>query len=438
MPPSVATIVFAIGIAGLFLLDRDRVARRAPALWLVLIWICIAGSRMVSEWLDPETGPKSPDRYLDGSPLDRVLLTVLLCAAVAILVTRARRVEAFVRANALIFVYFAYCGISVLWSDFPDVAFKRWTKALGDVAMVMIILTSVDPTAAMKRVLSRAAFLLIPLSVLLIKYYPDMGRGYNPWNWGSFFVGVSTEKNGLGYVCLICGLTALWRFMSAFQDRGSDRRRSWLIAHGTILAMTVWLYWKADSATALVCFLLGGTLLLLTNVSGTLRSTARVHTIVATVGLLVVAFVLLDSGAAIAAALGRDTTLTGRTQLWSQVLRMIVDPLFGTGFESFWLGDRVEQIWRVYWWHPNQAHNGYLEIFLNLGIVGIALLGSLILWGYKNIVESFRWNAEAAKVKLAFFAAAVVYNLTEAAFKGFHIVWFAFLLAIAVVPAERR
>ncbi len=298
--------------------------------------------------------------------------------------------------------------------------------------MVTVVLTSADPIAAMKRLVSRAAFLLIPLSVLLIKYYPELGRGYNQWNWGSFYVGVATEKNGLGYVCLILGLGSLWRFITTLQDENVAGRRGKLIAHGVVLAMTLWLFWKADSVTAVLCFLLGSALLAFASVPGWVRTPGRV--LVATAGLFVFCGLLLDSGGGLVAAVGRDTTLTGRTQLWNQLLSMIVDPLFGTGFESFWLGARVETIWRLYWWRPNQAHNGYIEIFLNLGAIGLALLGGLIFLSYRRIAQSFRETPETAKLRLAYLGAAVVYNMTEAAFKGFHPVWIAFLLAVTAVP----
>jgi O-antigen ligase len=132
--------------------------------------------------------------------------------------------------------------------------------------------------------------------------------------------------------------------------------------------------------------------------------------------------------------MGRDTTLTGRTTLWDEVLRLTVDPLFGTGFESFWLGTRLETLWRLYWWHPNQAHNGYLEVFLNLGAAGLVLLAAVMVWGYRNVVESFRRDPATCGLRLAYFLVAALYNLTEAAFKGLHLVWIALLLAIMTVP----
>jgi O-antigen ligase len=156
--------------------------------------------------------------------------------------------------------------------------------------------------------------------------------------------------------------------------------------------------------------------------------------LVGTVLFVWVSALLFDVSRDVVEAMGRDTTLTGRTVLWDEVLRMVVDPLFGAGFDSFWLGPRLESFWRLYWWHPNQAHNGYLEVFLNLGALGVVLLAVLIIWGYRNVIESFRQDPGTCGLRLAYFLVALIYNLTEAAFKGLNLVWIAFLLAIMVMP----
>jgi O-antigen ligase len=433
MPAQLATLVFLAGVLGLLSLDRDRARRVSPALWIPVAWVAIAGSRMVSVWLAmaPEV---STDQYLEGSPLDRLILSGLLAAGVAVLIRRGAESGRFLAWNLPLVLLFAYFGASVLWSEYPDVAFKRWMKAAGDLVMVMVVLTDPDPSAALQRLLARTAFILIPASVLLIKYYPELGRGYNPWTWTSFYTGVATGKNGLGYVCLVFGLASVWRLLAARQQEDESVRRRQRIAHGLVVAMTAWLFWMADSATSLACFLIGVVLLVAASLPR-VEPRSRLAPLAAS-SLVVFAVIALffDAGGSLVQAMGRDTTLTGRTALWDLLLTMRLDPLFGTGFESFWLGERVERIWAIHWWRPNQAHNGYIELYLNLGIVGVGSIGFVVVRGYRNISRMLSTDPSSAGLRLAYLTAAVVYNLTEAAFKMMHPVWIALLIAVAIVP----
>src|SRR5437899_5295308 len=194
MSPGVAAVVCAFFILALFLFDRDRKSGVSSALWIPVAWVLLAGSRMVSVWLESTQAMQSPDQYLDGSPLDRFVLSGLLAAGLMVLLARGQRTGTFLRANGPILLFFLYGAVSVLWSDYPDVAFKRWTKALGNLVMVLIVLTDPDPSAAVERLVARLGFLLIPLSVLLIKYYPDLGRGYNAWTWTPYYAGVVLDE----------------------------------------------------------------------------------------------------------------------------------------------------------------------------------------------------------------------------------------------------
>ena len=435
MPASLAALVFAAGIVMLFRLDRERLARVSPALWIPTLWLLIAGSRMISEW-QVGAAIESPDQYFEGSPVDRLVLTGLLAAGVAVLLARARESDTFLRLNAPIALFFLFCGVSAIWSDYPGVAFKRWTKSIGDLVMVMVVLTDPDATAAVRRLFARASFLLIPLSVLLVKYFPEWGRGYDPWTWEPYYGGVAIGKNGLGYVCLVFGLASVWRLAG-----GSRHAEDWTgarLAHGVVVLMALWLFWKADSATSLACFLLGAAVILVTSCRGLARTATAPHLMIGSVAFAAFLVLLLGADATLVQAMGRDSTLTGRTELWQQLGRMVVDPLFGAGFESFWLGERLEHLWSIYWWRPRQAHNGYLEVYLTLGLAGLAVLVVAIAWGYGNVAAAFRANRGAAALCLAFFVVALLYNVTEGAFKTMHPVWLAFLFAVAVPATPRR
>src|SRR5580704_11439709 len=138
------------------------------------MWLFIAASRNVSDWLQIGGGGSSD--YTEGSPLDRTVLTAILILGAIVILARRGRMGPLLRSNAPILLFFFYCGISVLWSDFPDVASKRWFRACGDVVMVLIVLSERDWLAAFRQLLASLGFVLVPLSILFIRYYPDLGR----------------------------------------------------------------------------------------------------------------------------------------------------------------------------------------------------------------------------------------------------------------------
>ncbi|HXC62110.1 MAG TPA: hypothetical protein VNV63_05510, partial [Nitrospiria bacterium] len=140
MIQDVGTIAFIIGIFVLFAFDYDREARTLKALWLPVIWLFLAGSRPVSLWFHIRVIGTSTDDLLEGSPLDRAVITVIIVLALIVLFARGRKVLPLLRANAPILLFLGYCTASILWSDFPDVAFKRLIRAIGDFSMILVIL----------------------------------------------------------------------------------------------------------------------------------------------------------------------------------------------------------------------------------------------------------------------------------------------------------
>ncbi len=432
MNPHLAAFVFALGILALFALYRDRRARTSTALWIPTIWILLAGSRMVSLWLQTAPVVQTPREYVDGSPLDRLILTMLLMAAIMVLIARWHRAVRVLRMNGPILLFFSYCAVSAFWSDYTGVALKRWVKAVGDVAMVLIVLTDRDRVTAIKRLLTRVGFLLMPLSVLLIEFYPSIGRAYMPEIGQVANVGVTTNKNTLGMVCMVLGVGFVWLLIKALREERHRFRQ--VVAIGSTLLIILWLLYMAHSATSLAAFLLGSSLIVYLNLPGNVRP-SRVHFIVGVMVLTAcLAFLFPEIYASAVHALGRNTGLTGRTQLWNVLLGMDHRPWLGTGYSSFWLGNRLRTLWIIFPWQPNEAHNGYIEILLDLGWVGIVLLVSLIVSGYRNGIAEFNRDPEAGSLRLAYIVVAVVYNFTESGFKMLNPTWIFFIFAILALP----
>ncbi len=441
MAPIFATLLCAAGIAGLFLLNRDSKVTTSKALWIPVVWFLIVGSRDVSMWLSAfgirqaATLSDLPGEYLEGNPIDRVVYTGLVALGLSVLISRGPQVARLIQANLPIITFFAYCALSAVWSDYSAVSFKRWIKALGDIIMVMVVLSDPDRTVAIKRLLSRTAFLLIPLSFLFAKYYPDLGADYNQHHWTRVYIGVTTNKNFLGVICLLYGLGSGWQFLLARGDRPRQQRTRQMIAHAVILGLGIWLLSMANSMTSWACFLLAGGVMIGTTQRSAGRKLYGAHALVAAAVSIAFAVLFLDIGGGALETVGRDATLTGRTEIWNLALSLAGNSWIGTGFESFWLGKRLETVWSIM---PGiqEAHNGYLEVFLNLGWIGTGLVILVVLTGYRNIFASFRRDPQLIGLRLAFFTAAVIYNFTEAGFRMLNPIWSLFLLAVMYVPAN--
>jgi exopolysaccharide production protein ExoQ len=434
MPSNVAALLFVIGIAGLFLLDRDRNQQTSKALWIAVLWLLINGSRPVSLWLQGAAPvAQTSDQLLEGSPIDRYVYTAIEAAGLLVLIARRQRVGAILKNNAPIILFFSYCAMSALWSDYPDVALKRWSKGLGDVEMGLLVLTDPNPVGAVKRLLTRMAFVLMPLSVLFIKYYPELGRVYNRWTWTPSFTGVTGNKNELGMICLVAGLGSIWRILLVRREEVGFEKARHLTAHIVLLAMIVWLLSVASSTTSLSCLLMGSGLLVVTNIRAFSGKTAIVNVLVVGMISLTIFALFVDPGGSLLEGMGKDPTLTGRTDIWKGLVGMVGNPMIGAGYESFWLGGRLAKSHSLMW-RLNEAHNGYLEIYLNLGWVGVTLLALVIVSGYRHAIAAVREYPDMGRLRMAYFGVAVVYSLTEAGFRMTSPIWIMFLLMTMDAP----
>jgi len=444
MSSAIATVVVVVGIAGLFHLTRDRKSRTSKALWIPIVWFLIAGSRPVSGWLEASPTPwahlptVSAEEYSESNPINSLTFFALLIAGVFVLAKRGPRIKRLLRANLPIICFFSYCALSTLWSDYPATAFRHWIRSFGDLVMVLVVMTEVDPLAALRRLLLRSGYLLLPISILLIKYYPYIGQVYG-FLGDVMYTGVTQHKNTLGMVCMILGLGLLWCFSESYKAPNDRFRKRRLIAYGTCLAMVAGLLWIAKSATATSCFVMAGGLLAVVSMSAMGRRIKAVHALVVLLVSTSLFALFFDPSGNLVQTVGRNSTLTGRVAIWRYALGLAGNPLFGAGFESFWLGSRLQQMW-VYLAGDriNQAHNGYLEVYLNLGWFGLIFLGAVLATGYRNIISTFRKDRHSTAFKLAYFTAAIMYNFTESAFRMGSMTWILLLMVVVRVPLVRE
>lgn len=426
MPREIA-LGFCVGFV-LFLFAVDTRRKSAPSLgaWLVLAYIAMIGSRAVSSWFNMGISVETPDDYLEGSPVDRAVFIGFLVAGILLLIKRKIHWGELTEKNRWIIFFFLYACLSVAWSDYPFVSFKRWVKGSGVLIMALVILTEENPLESLRWVFRKSAFLLIPFSIVLIKYFPEFGRDYTAYG-GQSLTGVTTNKNALGTVCFMYGIFFVWDLLAIRRGAFSRERRA-AVVDLLLLVMILYLFHKADSATSLICFLTGTSTLVLMEMPAVRRNISRF-------GIFLIAFMLLFGaldvlfglGETIVTAVGRDMTFTGRVDIWEEVISISENAAVGSGYESFWLGDRALKMWGKYYWRPNQAHNGYIEIYLHLGVAGLLTLLFMMLSSYKNILLRLTWDPTWGSLRMTFFLTSIMYNFAEAAFK-LGLLWFVFLL----------
>jgi len=272
---------------------------------------------------------------------------------------------------------------------------------------------------------------LMPSSIFLIRY-SDIGRQYDPGG-GPMNTGVTTNKNTLGLITFVIALGALWSFFNLLRAKRRPNRGRQLIARGILLVVCIVVLQEARSATSLACFLFGTALILATNLSFFRRSPGRVQTLVLTILIAGAVSIFFGGESTVVNALGRDpTTLGDRTVIWAAVIPVCPNRLVGAGFESFWngYGRFVTNGLSKYERGLNSAHDGYIEVYLNLGFIGVGLVGMLLISGFRRATSSFRRSPEVGSLMLAYVATVTIYSITEAGYRILTPTWMALLLVI--------
>jgi exopolysaccharide production protein ExoQ len=422
--------------------NTDKQAEQPSiGVWVAIIWYAIEASQSVSRWLALATGQPVQVDARDGSPLDRAIYIGLMVVALLILMRRPIKWSALIRSNQALTVLFLYMLLSITWSDVPDVSFKRWVRTLIDALMALVVLTDRAGFAAETKVVGRVTFVSIALSAIFIKYFRTLGTAWDNFGY-EMWVGITTHKNELGQLAMTGGIYFVFELI-----RNWRRRR--IVVKVIYLSYLVLILWilkgptNHRSNTAIFGLIVGTALLLWCQLfQYRVASLRRYLFRAATVGgllLFVGAGLVRSLVAAGISASGRDLTLTGRTDLWADLLDIAAEtPIFGVGYGSFWIGN-THNLWERHLWGPTQGHNGYIDVYLELGAVGLLVLAAVIIRGYLATLDRMTTNFGQGALHFAWLTVIVIHNVTESSYlRGTVDLWFIFLLCAITVPPGRE
>ncbi len=428
------------------------VRSRKPSqwIWVTYVWLILASTRPLSSWLSLSQmrGPVE-DLDVSGSPIDRNLMILLIVLALFVIGSRANRAKEILRCNRWLCVLFVMMFLSVVWSNFPGISFRRCFRSVGTLPVVLVVLTEDDPLEAISVLLRRVYYLIIPLSVVAIKYFRNIGVGYTWDGTEEMWVGLTKDKNNLGQIAVICAIVCVWHILRNWPKK--KRSIDWLA-----FIPALWLLRgsaTAHSGTAIVGFVIGAAGLFGLQLVKRRAAHAKRIILMATIGFLVLAptidlaLALFDTTPAniLFETTGRNATFSDRTFLWKDLLDIAAKrPVLGVGFGAFWVGPAGYDLYPMpnwssvtHTWRPGEGHNGFIDVYVELGVVGLALTFFVICSAFTGALRDLQSEFEFGRLRLIIVLSILVNNLTESSLlDGTHSYWCLFLLVAVNIPAR--
>ena len=414
------------------MIPRRRSLSDRLALLPVLFWLILSVSRGVFFW---KTSPAQAelDAYTTGNPLMRALLLLLMVAAGLLLLRRKERILQLLKGNLPVLLLFAFMLLSIVWSGYPAISFKRFVRSCGTLMMAMLVLSEDDPAQSVSDLFRPLLASTLTLSALLIHFWPAVGRGAL-----GMWIGMTYHKNSLGQLAALGVLFFFWHFRQVKRFRPR-------LAAALLLALSVYLLLGARSMTSLSQVLLGLSLFALTRMTrffgrGFALPLLCLPPFLAGAAVLTAdLFLRRPLAQVVVESFSRDLTFTGRTSLWADILRIAMQhPWGGYGYGGFWVGKPMFDLWTKYIWQPHSAHNGYLDVLLELGLPGLALLGLVIARAVRLGARRLAAEPGFGSLTVVMLAAVLFNNLFEGSFLRLnHLYWFLFLLFALRAPGEQ-
>ncbi|WP_345245366.1 O-antigen ligase family protein [Nibrella saemangeumensis] len=308
----------------------------------------------------------------------------------------------------------------MFWSQVPDVSARRVLSFMMCLIYSFYLALRFNKGQLLV-MFYHLAILILVSSLLSILFMPAYGiaQGVHEGSWR----GVYFHKNGLGRISSISCVSTYFYIRSI-------RTRKWL-PYVVLLGMVL-LVVQSDSATSLVIlFILYCLYRLLRWTTAKFDQKRLAITILSfavIVVLLPISFYYIEL---LFSAIGRDTSFTGRIPLWLLAFEYIGKaPLLGYGYSAFWMPEVLENsLWLRTEWNPQQAHNGFIDVMLQLGLVGLSLFLVILYKAWKLNYRSIRQDpTEYNYWGIILVGFTILFSLTETfLLKHNNIYWVIFL-----------
>jgi len=389
--------------------------------WHTVAFILLMGA-FIPLWRQSTWGGIDPGL---GDPVQRAFLGVAYLG-MALLILHPRRALATARRSALLWLLVGWAIISVLWSALPDVTLRRAVSALL-ASLYGLLLVVRYPVRSVLQMLGIALAIVIIASLGAVLLFPEWGvmGPPHPGAWQ----GVLYHKNALGRTSIL----ALLVFWILAQDGKGFKKVAWLVLE---LAALVALVGSRSMTAILIGLILAVSWLFLRGMALLPRLLKPALLSLGLTAAFPALFILPDYLEDVLGLLGKDLTLTGRVPLWNSLIPLALErPLLGYGYGAFWSATGPSApVMALFRW-ALQAHNGYLDMWLEIGLLGVLIAFALLLITLVRTGQRAFQTRNAGVWRFAFLFTVFLlfYNVSEALLmevnlgRGFYWVIFSYM-----------
>ncbi|WP_348674881.1 O-antigen ligase family protein [uncultured Abyssibacter sp.] len=354
----------------------------------------------------------------DTNPLLRRLQWLPLWGLAAWMITQRMGVASLLlrRANPFLVGFYLWAAMSLAWSDQLVGSINRLIQLYAILMIAAAFCVASWGRYRFELVTLRVLLWLLVISLIMVVVVPRYAV-HNDLGLQGEWAGITTHKNKLGLVFSVAMMLATFAYASRFISLTRFLASAALIG---VIAM------GCSSTTSIVLAVLTSAIVWLTirsplDADGKLPALAALGIILVGTPYLIATLLsapptMIDILTPVTDALGKDITFTGRSELWGLVLSEANrHPIIGRGYGSFWLGPGGPSQWisDLLNWIPYQSHNGYIDIYNQLGLIGLGLLLGFFVWHFRQIWQIWRHDRPTAALHLGLVIYAIISNITE-------------------------
>ena len=340
------------------------------------LYFLVASTKILSFWKTGNGSFFESDLESGKELLTAIgLMTLLFC--LYNLARKRRMVLILVSRAWPLMIVLAFAFASVFWSQIPSLTLKRYFKLLIFVVCLIDLITEPDSYRSLKTAFLWYIGAVIGVSFLVLILLPQYGWMLYVHSGKPVAKGIIAHKSELGEFCGASILVLLWIYYSTPNRAPVLRKQIWYCGVGALVLLL--LTQGKNPLLNLLFSLLVFFIFCFIYKTEDKKLVGAAFCFSCSLVLVFIFFVMAgmvrDVGEFAVNAIGKDMTFTGRTDLWDKLIYFGFkqNPFLGSGYGAFFGGSKTSWLLEYVWGSAASAHCGYLQLFLETGIIGLLL-----------------------------------------------------------------